>query len=67
LYLKTLYKNIEEYYTKCDKEKYNSKYGYSLLYNMSEERDKQCPYCKHIFPFDFRICPQCGKKYDKPY
>ena len=21
-----------------------------------------CPYCKHYFPFDFNICPHCGKK-----
>jgi uncharacterized Zn-finger protein len=29
---------------------------------MNEEIEKQCPYCGHIFPFAFRICPYCGKK-----
>jgi len=27
--------------------------------------DRQCPYCGKIYPFKFRICPHCGKKYRK--
>jgi uncharacterized Zn-finger protein len=34
---------------------------------MIENIEKKCPYCGHIFPLDFRICPHCGKKYDKKY
>jgi predicted Fe-Mo cluster-binding NifX family protein len=30
--------------------------------NMEKKDDRKCPYCGHIFPFDFRICPHCGKK-----
>ena len=31
--------------------------------NMDEEGDTQCFYCGHIFPFVFRICPNCGKRH----
>ncbi len=34
---------------------------------MSEMKDKKCPYCDHIFPLDFIICPNCGKKNLKDY
>jgi uncharacterized Zn-finger protein len=35
--------------------------------NMDKEKEKQCTYCGHIFPIDFKICPHCGKKYNKKY
>jgi uncharacterized Zn-finger protein len=34
---------------------------------MNKEIEKQCPYCGHIFSFDFIICSNCGKKYNKKY
>jgi uncharacterized OB-fold protein len=34
---------------------------------MKNEIEKKCPDCGHIFSFDFIICPNCGKKYNKKY
>ncbi len=32
---------------------------------MNLEMKKECPKCRHTFPMDFTICPNCGKKYRK--
>jgi transposase len=34
---------------------------------MIEDIEKRCPRCGHIFSFDFFICPNCGKKYNKKH
>ena len=31
-------------------------------YKKDKKINYVCPYCNHNFPFDFDICPKCGKK-----
>jgi len=33
---------------------------------MKFNKEKKCPFCDHVYPFDFSFCPNCGKKYKPP-
>ena len=32
---------------------------------MNKDTEKQCPHYRRIISFDFKICPNCSKKYIK--
>ena len=42
------------------------KNGKLFVKKPDEKIDRRCPNCGRIIPFDSRICPYCGKKFEEP-
>ena len=62
--LKTFEKEIEKC-TSCGGE---IKQTLTKEYKREKRINYECPHCKHSYPFNFSICPKCGKKSNRcPY